>query len=689
MENLLINLGCGNTYHSDWVNIDFSPRQPDLLGYDLCREIPFPDETFMVVYHSHLLEHLPKKMALPFLKECFRVLRPGGVLRLAVPDMEGIARAYLKTLDDLERDEADAESRHAWMMVEMVDQLSRHISGGEMMAFWQQTSIPAQDFVLSRLGAEARLAIASAQATAPQSDSTERTALEIGTFRRSGECHLWMYDRFSLRQLLQGAGFEDIRSTAASVSAIPDFARYGLDVEPDGNTRKPDSLFMEARKSKTTGVSKPRVVHFCMLQTDGAGSAAVRLHDGLRTTGVQSFIYVASSVRHTPGIAVIPATQGQTLIRSPSGQELTHSQLHLFFNSNKELLAHFPLRPQHVGMFSESEAAVRISDIPGMELADIINLHRINGTVDVCRDTPFLKGLPIVWTIHDMNPFTGGCHYSDDCRSFERHCGSCPQLGSTNANDQSRRQWLRKMSAYRELDITVVCPSQWLAGEAKKSTLFRKAKVYVIPNGIPTDVFKPLHRVSIREHLGIRPNDFVMLLDVDVHREHRKIFVELIAALELLCVGNTATRSLLMTFGTHASSELATLSCRSIHLGMVNTESERALVYNAADCVLVPSIEDALLNVVLESMACGTLVVGVDNGGISDIVENGKTGMLVKTWDTQSIVRCISNIRDMLPSDRAVMRLHCREVILKKFTILAQSMAYKDLYDQLLQPILR
>ncbi|MHC1791859.1 glycosyltransferase [Solidesulfovibrio sp.] len=685
MDNLRLNLGCGGTHHPDWVNIDFAPRQPGVLGYDLGREIPFPDDTFATVYHSHLLEHLPKRAALPFLRECFRVLRPGGVLRLAVPDLEGIARAYLTAVDAVARGEADADARHAWMVVEMVDQLARHVSGGEMLAYWRQKPLPAQDFVLARLGAEARLAIASAGSAPLPPDPAAASALEIGTFRRSGECHLWMYDRFSLLRLLQEAGFVAAEPVAASFSAIPDFGRFGLDVEPDGNTRKPDSLFMEARKPDAPAVSGPRVVQVCMQHTGGAGSAAARLQQGLSAIGVPSFLYVSSSAGHIPGVAVIPAASGQTLLREDDGRTLTHSQWPAFVQANRATLARHTHRPPGLELFSESETAARLSDIPAMELAQIINLHWIGGTADICRDTAFLKGRPIVWTLHDMHPFTGGCHYAGSCRAFEQHCGNCPQLGSTDANDLSRAQWVRKMTAYRELDITLVCPSRWLAGEARKSRLFRKKPVHVIPNGVPTDVFRPLQRAPIRNHLGIGPDDFVMLFGADALTNRRKGFAELRAALERLRADNAVSGILLLTFGSNTGPDPASLPCRSLNLGRLSTPEELALAYNAADCLLAPSLEDNLPNVVLEAMACGLPVAGFATGGVPDMVEDGRPGRLAPTGDIEALARCIAALRDLSPQDRALSRLHCRETVLTRFSLPAQARAYADLYRQLLE----
>ena len=111
MERLL-NLGCGSAFHPDWINIDFHNHGGSVLAYDLRLGIPLPDATVDVVYHSHVLEHFTREGGVTFLTECFRVLRPGGLLRIAVPDLENIVRAYITTLEEVKADAPGAEERH-------------------------------------------------------------------------------------------------------------------------------------------------------------------------------------------------------------------------------------------------------------------------------------------------------------------------------------------------------------------------------------------------------------------------------------------------------------------------------------------------------------------------------------------------------------------------------------------------
>ncbi len=250
----LLNIGCGHTRHPDWINMDVA-GPPDVIARDAARGIPFRAGAFDAVYHSHMLEHLPRQAVPGFLADCLRVLKPGGVLRVAVPDLEGAARAYLLALEQAAQGDPEAASRHEWMVVELVDQLCRHAPGGEMRAFWLRDPVPARGFVEARLGAEAARAIRELQAARdagrlapPASASALVDPCAVGAFRLGGECHLWMYDRISLAALLRRAGFERVETRAHDQSDIPGFHAYGLDTLPEGGARKPDSLFMEAVK---------------------------------------------------------------------------------------------------------------------------------------------------------------------------------------------------------------------------------------------------------------------------------------------------------------------------------------------------------------------------------------------------------------------------------------------------------
>ena len=249
----LLNLGCGTRFHAAWVNLDITPAGSGVRQHDLRTRLPFKEGEFEAVYHSHVLEHLPHSQALPFLRECHRVLAPGGILRVVVPDLEMIARLYLKYLEGGLAGDSHAAQRYDWMVLELLDQMVREQSGGEVRKYWQQNPMPEEEFVIQRCGSEVLSVLEMLRQEKPQTGKPTPleppSASQIAEFRASGEIHKWMYDRFSLSDLLNQTGFQQFKVCAPDESRIPAFNSYLLDINADGSTRKPDSLFVEARKS--------------------------------------------------------------------------------------------------------------------------------------------------------------------------------------------------------------------------------------------------------------------------------------------------------------------------------------------------------------------------------------------------------------------------------------------------------
>lgn len=276
MSQVLVNIGCGATWHSDWINLDLCPTDPQVTEWNASKGLPFGNELVDACYASHVLEHVTPHQARALLGECYRVLRYGGIVRLAVPDLEGIVREYLRTLERAEAGDRAAAAQHQWMTIELLDQLVRDRSGGEMERYLRTQAHNNSEYVIGRIGPGATTYLEpeghSSTSSAPSRRGSisiiskiartmrslvpemkghlvngDREALRIGRFRLSGECHQWMYDRVSLKQLLEETGFSDSRVCSAFESQISGFAMFGLDVV-NGAVRKPDSLFMEAVK---------------------------------------------------------------------------------------------------------------------------------------------------------------------------------------------------------------------------------------------------------------------------------------------------------------------------------------------------------------------------------------------------------------------------------------------------------
>lgn len=268
----LLNLGCGHRFHRDWVNVDFVSTGDGVIAHNLTKGIPFPDNQFDAVYHSHVLEHFARRDGEAFMKECFRVTKPGGIIRVAVPDLEGIAKEYIAQLDAVTAGNVDKIADYEWIMLELYDQAVRSRSGGDMAAYLFQDRVENLDYVYGRLGNEARQLREQHQnkkskvTRKPKGSirslfrlpsfrgilkryllAGEEQPLAVGKFRMGGEIHQWMYDRFSLGRLLQESGYADVRKLSALESSIPGWPDYKLDAE-NNMVHKPDSLFMEATK---------------------------------------------------------------------------------------------------------------------------------------------------------------------------------------------------------------------------------------------------------------------------------------------------------------------------------------------------------------------------------------------------------------------------------------------------------
>lgn len=261
-----LNIGCGNRFHSSWMNIDMVSYHPDVTECNILNGLPFPNNTFEVVYHSHVLEHFRQQDGKKFIEECYRILKPGGIIRIAVPDLEKITRTYLQKLEGAYKGQTQDALDYQWIMLELYDQTVRGVSGGEMKAYLEQAVIPNEEFVYNQVGYEARNLRQHLLSQQNRTDLKWKLKAikkrfedlfsgfsffrnyRLGKFRYSGEIHYWMYDRYSLSKLLKEVGFTDIDIQQSTTSSIADWNTYELDAK-NGLTHKPDSLFIEAKKT--------------------------------------------------------------------------------------------------------------------------------------------------------------------------------------------------------------------------------------------------------------------------------------------------------------------------------------------------------------------------------------------------------------------------------------------------------
>lgn len=263
-----LNIGCGTHFDPSWTNIDFKKTDISVIGHNLLKGIPFPDNSFELVYHSHVLEHFTKPDGVYLMEECFRVLKPNGIIRIAIPDLEQIIRHYLRIIEAgiAHPNDEKIEADYKWILIEMYDQAIRNKKGGLMAEYLSQEKIINEDFVFERIGEEGRKIRAQFVNRQQQNDLPENGIkriinkivksffrfnsnqyYDLGKFRLGGEVHQWMYDRYSLSKLLISIGFQSIIQRNAFESYLPNWNQYILDGQGDV-VRKPDSLFLEAKK---------------------------------------------------------------------------------------------------------------------------------------------------------------------------------------------------------------------------------------------------------------------------------------------------------------------------------------------------------------------------------------------------------------------------------------------------------
>jgi glycosyltransferase involved in cell wall biosynthesis/predicted SAM-dependent methyltransferase len=671
-QKRLLNLGCGDTWHQDWVNLDFYSSNPAVVAYDLRLGVPFADNSVDVIYHSHVLEHFTRSGGERFLAECFRVLRPGGLMRVAVPDLENIAAAYLAALEAARQGGKDAGERHEWMTIELLDQMTRTESGGEMAAFWSRNPVPQESFVASRAGREFLLYRKRASEQQAERPCTPLPAVNR-QFSLGGEPHRWMYDSVALERLLLALGFCEVTRQHYDTSSQPDILRYGLDAAPDGSVRKPDSFFMEALKPLRPEDTGVKVALFSTRDSGGAGIAGLRCHNSFAEVDIRSTMYVAEQHSCAPNLHILPG-RGQVLRLGEGGSAV----LSALRPGESRRLSLYKNRPAGLEHFSTPQQCADLGAVPFFDDFDLINLHWIADVLDVGMSRRFLQGRPIVWTLHDMRAFTGGCHYAGDCRKYTENCGACPQLGSTDPKDLSFEIWRDSMSAYRGLNMHIVAPSAWLAEEARKSSLLKRFPVHVIPNAHPLDIFKPLSREPLRRGLGIKDDELVLTFVSHHLGNKRKGMDFLLAALSRIAAGPLRETVRVLLMGGRTPDIFFKLGLRVEALGHLYRPEQAAAVYSLSDAVLAPSLEDNSPNVICEAAGCGVPVVAFASGGIPEMIRHQETGWLAPVGSVESLAEGIA-WADKARKDPA-LRSRCRALALEKWSPKLRAADYLALF---------
>jgi len=298
---------------------------------------------------------------------------------------------------------------------------------------------------------------------------------------------------------------------------------------------------------------------------------------------------------------------------------------------------------------------------------DVVHFHWIGRGAAPIEGMAELQRYPVFWTLRDMWPLTGGCHYSGGCMKFQTGCGACPQLGSRDSADISRRQWRRKQRHWAGIRITYVALSQWMARCARSSPLTFGNEICVIPSGIDVERFRPTDRSTARSMWGLPQDRRVILFGaLKSSTDPRKGLPYLIEALQRLAANGWGERAICVVFGADYSHLDLGLELRSV--GGIDDDLNLARLYAAADVMVVPSIEENLGKTAIEAMACGTPVVAFANTGQFDIIDHQVNGYLAANLSVadlaDGIAWCIENgeREDRLSREARTKVLRCFDV---------------------------
>ena len=400
----------------------------------------------------------------------------------------------------------------------------------------------------------------------------------------------------------------------------------------------------------------------------GAAIATYRLLKGLQQNGIEAQMLVQS--KKSDDYSVIgPQTKWQKIFGKlrPTLDSIPVR----FYKQRKKIIFSPAFLPDNINK--------KIHDIN----PDIIHLHWIAaGFIRIETLAKIIK--PIVWTLHDSWAFTGGCHIPFDCKKYTGSCGQCPVLNSNKKNDLSYKIWKWKKKSWKNLDLTIVTPSSWLGECAKKSSLFYKTPVRIIPNGIDLNRFKPIDKNVARDILCL-PKDKKLILfgAMSAVNDQNKGFHLLKQAFKKFqLIGNKNIEFVI--FGSSKPRDEENLGFKTHYLGRLNDEISLAVVYSAADTMIVPSIQEAFGQTASESMSCGTPVVAFGTTGLLDIVDHQINGYLAKPFDTTDLAYGIKWVLE--DNDRwRKLSESSREKVANEFDIVKVAKRYMYLYKNILK----
>ncbi|MDD3050796.1 MAG: glycosyltransferase family 4 protein [Candidatus Cloacimonetes bacterium] len=413
----------------------------------------------------------------------------------------------------------------------------------------------------------------------------------------------------------------------------------------------------------------------------GAARAAYRLHRALLHHGIDSKMIVMRKKSDDYRVLVNSSAMRKKITSEFPALNYLLQSLSLHFRSALDCLPLFFYRRRIRTIFS-------IGNLPNKSIInqindlnpDIVHLHWICAGMIRISELKKIKA-PIVWSLHDMWAFTGGCHYSQCCDKYFLQCNACKILGSNLKKDISFRNHLNKKKAISEINnLTIVGLSTWITFCARKSSLFIDTTVINLPNLINTNKFLPVNKKECRGILGLPTDKKIILFGaMNAVSDPRKGFKELQNALREANLQSIE----LAIFGSSQPENQSELPYKSNYLGQINDEISLTIVYSSCDVVVVPSLQENLSNVIMESLSCGTPVVAFDIGGNCDLIDHKVNGYLAKPYDSRDLAKGIEWVLNN--NDYNDICLNARQKIVQKFDSQVIVEKYIELYQSIIK----
>jgi len=386
-----------------------------------------------------------------------------------------------------------------------------------------------------------------------------------------------------------------------------------------------------------------KVVHL-QYSTFSAGRAALRLHAAMLEENIDSSIL---SLQHD----LIDTGEIEHLRMRSNIIAWLDGRLQLFLTRNSN---------RHFGQYTFPFLGTDVTKMDQIKKADIIYLHWVQGGFLNLKNIKKLAklGKPIIFFMHDMWSITGGCHHSFDCVKYKNKCFDCQMFPNKGIIDWPAWNFKKKRNLYSDFEkLYFVSPSRWLFDCAKKSSLIKDKPVYYIPNIVDWNVFKPFDKKIVREILNLGPDETIIAFGAQSIVSPYKGWTKLQKALELLNNDRNFKKVTVLIFGSGHNRHIAdAIPFKTRFMGFLKDEYSTLLIYNAVDVFVTPSLADNLPTTVLESLSCGTAVVGFNVGGIPDMIKHKANGYLAKYHDVEDLANGIrycleNNIKGQLLPD--------------------------------------